>query len=361
MQFRIRDNDSSATAGSRSQFLKVSTALFVASSILLTLPMTSEAFVPTSLSQHKAPSTRLFYTMPDVTNMKAKDMRQELESYGIKTHTLFDKCQFEKALIEARHNYEQTLNDVMASTRPKEKKVQPKRKTVNYDRGRHQDERIYSSDVNDQQQHHYAEEHQQQRRRTHYQAEPNPVGNFNTYPNNNGPQTVGVGGSRRRPGNEWFEEDPLFAHEKQAQHFRPDDYHHHYHHDQYEHEQHYEEYEVGARQRHPQARPTYSDAAMETKYQTALQESYTMKVVDLQHELNCRGVSTKYCMIFKDFCIEYAKAIAENRKKVTDEPRSDSDREDNDDASSAFGDDDDDYDPNYTDVVMQKYDPSMWI
>lgn len=343
MQFRIRNNDNADHDRSRSRFLKVSSALFVASSILLTLPMRSEAFVPSSFSQHKAPSTQLFYTMPDVTNMKATEMRQELESYGINTQTLFDKREFEQALIEARRHYEQTLNDVMGSTRPKAKKVQTKRKTVNYDRGRHDDERIYSSDVNDQ-------PGSQQRRRSHYQAEPNPVGNFHTYPNTNGPQTVGVGGSRRRPGNEWFEEDPLFAHEQQAQHFRPDGGdHHHYHHDT--HDPRYEEYEVGSRQRQPRARATYKDLPMEMKYQTALQESYTMKVEDIQHELNCRGISTKFCMIFKDFCIEYAKAIAEDREKV------DSD----DKASSVFEDDEDDYDPKYRDVVMQKYDPSMWI
>lgn len=292
--------------------------------------------------------------MPDVTNMKAAEMRQELESYGINTQTLFDKREFEQALIEARRNYEQTLNDVMSSTRPKEKKVETKRRTVNYDRGRHRDERIYSSDVNDQpgSQHRYAEEQffrqqqqQQPRQRRHYRAaEPNPVGNFNTYPNvNNGPQDVGVGGSRRRPGNEWFEEDPLFEHEKQAQHFRPNGHQHHYHHDPQDHFE--EPYEVGARHRQPQARATYNDPAMEMKFQTALQESYAMKVEDLQLELNRRGISTKYCMVFKDFCIEYAKAIAENLKNEVEE----------------FGDDDDDYDPTYRDVVMQKYDPSMWV
>lgn len=363
MQFRIHKKENSAH-GSRSKFLRVSSALFVAGSMSLALPITSDAFVPSSIAHHKAPSTRLFYTMPDVTNMKAAEMRQELESYGINTQTLFDKREFEQALIEARRLYEQTLNDVMSSTRPKAKKVQTKRKTVNYDRGRHQDERIYSSDVNDQPgtSNRYAEEEffrkqpQQPRRRRHYQAEPNPVGNFNTYPNvNNGPQNVGVGGSRRRPGNEWFEEDPLFAHEKQAQHFRPNGHQDHYHHDPQDHFE--EQYEVGGRQRRPQARATYNEPEMEMKYQAALQESYNMKVEDLQNELNSRGISTKYCMIFRDFCIEYAKAIAENREKVAKEASSDSDDSDN----SVFGEDEDDYDPTYRDVVMQKYDPSMWI
>jgi len=345
MQSRIRNNEhSTASTGSTSRYRKVSSALFVASSVLLALPTTCEAFVPSSFPQHMPQSsTTLFYTMPDVTHMKAAEMRQELESYGINTHQFFDQREFEQALIEARRNYEQTLNDVMSSSRPKEKKkVQTGRRTVNYDRSRHQDERIYSSDVNDPI--HGDNRRQEQddfyrHRRQYHQAEPNPVGNFNTYPNTNGPKNMG--GNRRRPGNEWFNEDPLFAHEKQAQHFRPRDAHVHY-------DSSFDEYEVNSRQ--PQARATYNDPAMEMKYQTALQESYNMKVEVLQHELNCRGISTKYCMIFRDFCIEYAKAIAEDKEKVSDEP------------SAKMGDDDEgDYDPSYKDVVMQKYDPSMWI
>eukprot|EP00535_Pseudo-nitzschia_heimii_P013055 CAMPEP_0197196074 /NCGR_PEP_ID=MMETSP1423-20130617/32159_1 /TAXON_ID=476441 /ORGANISM="Pseudo-nitzschia heimii, Strain UNC1101" /LENGTH=344 /DNA_ID=CAMNT_0042649843 /DNA_START=244 /DNA_END=1278 /DNA_ORIENTATION=- len=344
--------------------------------------------------------------MPDVTTMNAAEMRLELESYGINTQTLLEKREFEQTLIEARRQYEQTLNDVMSTTRPKEKKVQTRRRTVNYDRREHRHERIYSSDVNDQPggQHYHDQEqffrrrqyqaqpnpvgnfsrehrheriyssdvndqpggqhyHDQEqffrqqkqqppRRRRQYQAQPNPVGNFNTYPNvnNNGPQDMG------RSNNAWFEEDPLFEHEKQAQQFRPNGDQHHYHHDPQVHFE--EQYEVGSRQRRPQARAIYNDPEMEMKYQTALQESYTMKVEDLQRELNCRGISTKNCMIFKDFCIEYAKAIAENRAKVAEQPSSSSD----DDNASAFGDDnDDDYDPTYKDVVMQKYDPSMWV
>eukprot|EP00536_Pseudo-nitzschia_multiseries_P003883 jgi/Psemu1/284710/fgenesh1_pg.62_\ len=229
-------------------------AVFLASSVLLAVPFMVEAFAPSVFPQQKqSSSTRLFYTMPDVTSMKATEIRQELESYGINTNTFFEKRQFEEALIEARRHYESTINDVMSSNRPKKKKVQTRRKT-----------------------------------------------------------------------------------------------------------EHYEEYEVGARQRQHQkqqqrAEPSYSDPAVRMKYQAALQESYNMKVEDLQHELNSRGISTKYCMIFKDFCIEYAKAIAENREKVVSED------EDEDDETSIFGDDDGDYDPSYRDVVMQKYDPSMWI
>jgi hypothetical protein len=49
--------------------------------------------------------------MPDITTMKAGDMRLELESYGINTKTMFDKRDFELALLEARRDYKQTLQD----------------------------------------------------------------------------------------------------------------------------------------------------------------------------------------------------------------------------------------------------------
>lgn len=362
MQFRIPKNQDAAADGNKSQFRKVSSALFLAGSLMLAFPTTGDAFVPASFSQRSAPSTQLFYTMPDVTNMKAREMRQELESYGINTQTLFDKREFEQALIEARRNYEQTLNDVMGSTRPKEKKVQTKRKTVNYDRSKHQHEKIYAGEVTGDSGEDYRydfekqferqrqqREQRQQRRRTSYRAaEPNPVGNFGDFDmygnnngpkmGNNGPQNVNVGGRRRYPGNgSFFEEDPLFEHEKQAQHFGREE-NHHYHHDPVDPQ--YDEYHVGGRKR--EARAAYNDPAKEMKYQKALQEAYSMKVEDLQHELNNRGISTKHCMIVKDFCVEYAKAIAEDRKEKD-------------------FDDDDDYDPSYRDVVMQKYDPSMWV
>ena len=61
------------------------------------------------------------------------------------------------------------------------------------------------------------------------------------------------------------------------------------------------------------------------------------------------ALSTKNCMIVKDFCVEYAKAVADGIEKVSESDE------------NMFGEDDDDYDPAYRDVVMQKYDPSMWI
>lgn len=84
-------------------------------------------------------------------------------------------------------------------------------------------------------------------------------------------------------------------------------------------------------------------------------------------------------MVFKDFCHEYVEAIADNKQKkvvikVTpsfdvddkddddnkDEDDDDDEDEDKDDELSTFG-DNDDYDLLFRDVVMQKYDPSMWI
>ena len=78
------------------------------------------------------------------------------------------------------------------------------------------------------------------------------------------------------------------------------------------------------------------------KYHAALEQSYTMKVEDLQRELNERGISTKYCMVLADFCVEYAKAVAEGKEKN----------------SSVH---DDDYDPSYRDVVMEPYDPNKFF
>ena len=73
MQFRIRND------------------IFLAGCLMMAMPMTSEAFVPSSVPRSKAVSTQLFYTIPDVTNMKAAEMRQELESYGINTQTLLPR------------------------------------------------------------------------------------------------------------------------------------------------------------------------------------------------------------------------------------------------------------------------------
>jgi hypothetical protein len=81
------------------------------------------------------------------------------------------------------------------------------------------------------------------------------------------------------------------------------------------------------------------------KYHQALEQSYGMKVDELQKELNDRGISTKYCMVLADFCIEYARAVAENKPKT----------------QSINDVNEDDYDPSYRDVVMEPYDPNKFF
>lgn len=97
------------------------------------------------------------------------------------------------------------------------------------------------------------------------------------------------------------------------------------------------------RQQHPQYRNIVilRDPAVQMKYHEALEQSFGMKLEDLQKELNSRGISTKYCMVLADFCIQYAKAIAENKPK-TDQVQ-----------LGGEDDGDHDYDPSYRDVVCQ--------
>ena len=47
-------------------------------------------------------SMRLFAELPDISKMKATEMKKELESYGISTKSLFEKPEFEDALRKAR-------------------------------------------------------------------------------------------------------------------------------------------------------------------------------------------------------------------------------------------------------------------
>jgi hypothetical protein len=295
--------------------------------------------------------------MPDVATMKAMEMREELESYGINTKTMFDKRDFEKALLDARRDYEQTIKDCMHSAqayteKEKKKKTTAKKKTVNYDRTNpdhfHEREQMWNMDSD------------------YRHADPDVVG-----PNRHRPgggthpydDPYAYGGGRGR-GHMGVEEDPLFAHEAQyaygggvrpgpgpgprggprpgprRRYYRPQD--------------------AppppppphggaagpagptGGTRREPH--PQYSDPAMQMRYHQALDRSYVMKVDELQRELNERGISTKYCFVFADFCVAYAKAVAEDKPKTkrVDDPF----------------DGDADYDPSYRDVVMERYDPT---
>jgi hypothetical protein len=290
--------------------------------------------------------------------MKATDMKHELESYGIDTKTMFDKRDFEKALIDARRDYEQTIKDCLGSTHAYKEKKQQQRKTVNYDRANpdhfREQERMWN--------------------------EPHVEHGFRPGPS---PDQVGVhpppppprepfvdpfaaaygapsgGGPRRRRGG--IEEDPLFAHEARYTYggARPRSGPGPYpgpggpgpHHQNHRRDPRANgagggpsSGPAGGRSRVPH--PHYKDPAVEMKYHEALKNAHQMKVEDLQKELNDRGISTKFCFVFGDFCIEYAKAIAENKAKKSD-------------IEDLFN--DDEYDPSYRDVVMERYDPTSFI
>ncbi|KAL3924770.1 MAG: hypothetical protein SGARI_005970, partial [Bacillariaceae sp.] len=75
--------------------------------LALALLFSAEGFAPT----FQRPSTAtarlspLWYVntdLPDVSEMRAGEMKQELESYGVSTKSMFDKAEFEKSLLEAR-------------------------------------------------------------------------------------------------------------------------------------------------------------------------------------------------------------------------------------------------------------------
>jgi hypothetical protein len=334
------------------RFLRLSTTLFVFSAVL---HQTADAFVSTTTAScrpHRttasaagSSSTTLYYAMPDVATMKANQMREELESYGINTKTMFDKRDFEQALLDARRDYEQTIKDCMGSaqayTDKEKQRTSSQKKTVNYDRTNpdhfHEREQMWNMDSD------------------YVHAKPGP----NAYYND--PYAYGAPPGGRR-GHMGVEEDPLFAHEAQyayggarpgpgprpgprpgpggprRRYYHPEDRPPHAN----------PEGPAGPtgptggarREPHPQ----YSDPAVQMKYHQALDKSYTMRVDELQKELNERGISTKYCFVFADFCVAYAKAVAEDKPKTKK-------------ADDVF-DGDEDYDPSYRDVVMERYDPT---
>lgn len=359
------------------RFVTATATLFVLGAAMTA--KTTDAFVcnaaGTRSHHHVASSTTssLHYSpMPDIADMKAGDMKHELESYGIPTNTMFDKRDFEAALLDARRDYEQTLKDCMGNTpfsgSPKKKKYnaegyeesendftsvdtstdsftnksgssQQKKKTIPYDRTNpshfHERERMW--DIGSDYKHADPDTSpfDPTQARSHY----HPRDPYYRQSQGNRGAHVGVG----------VETDPLFAHEEQYAYAGgprpgrgpppPPPPHAH---------------DYGRERRHhgapppppPNAdrrprEPQYNDPAVQMKYHQALQESYCMKVEDLQKELNGRGISTKYCFTLRDFCIEYAKALAEGK------------------TSSNIK--DDDYDPSYRDVVMEPYDPTSFF
>jgi hypothetical protein len=349
----------------RTNFIVLTTSLFVLSAaVMVVLPTSSEAFVNTACPTAR-PSALHYSPMPDVADMRAAEMKTELESYGINTKTMFDKRDFEEALLNARRDYEQTLKDCMSNTPFSGSKKKSsstvdngihdtstdsftnaasreKKKTVNYDRTNpshfHERERMWDMGSRN---------------------GPDPIDSFETDPRSHyhprDPYAAGFSGRRRSVG---VETDPLFAHEAQYAYGGrgrpgrgppPPPPHAHDYAPPHTGRRVYN----GApppppppppRNGHRRTEPQYNDPATQMKYHEALQTSYTMKVEDLQKELNERGISTKYCFTLADFCVEYAKATAEGKEK-----------------KAAATVEDEDYDPSYRDVVMEPYDPNKFF
>ena len=366
--------------------------------------------------------------MPDIESMKATEMKHELESYGINTKTMFDKHDFERALLQARRDYEQMLKDCMMSTSSK-KESSKKKKTYTYDRTNpshfHEQERMWDLGSNDYQgsgfshpppphdpfvggpfpdmssvsspyeqdvivvedddedidTDAYREGHddpfayargdtqrqRQQRKRQQQQQQ-----------RNSHHAGVGVGGRRPHRGI-GIETDPLFDHEAQYAYRGPNGRRRANFDSVIMEDEHYQDPYSGVggesrrRRYHPSdddtvrpppnprrnscQEPQYNDPAIQMKYHEAFQKSTKMKVSELQRELNIRGISTKYCMVLADFCIEYSKAIAEEILPILETKQ----EEQQEKESSSLFDDDDDYDPTYRDVVMEPYDPNKFF
>lgn len=252
--------------------------------------------------------------MPDIASMKAMEMKNELESYGINTKSLFDKRDFESALMEARRDYEQTIKDVMGSTT----------------NGAYNEKKTAASSSRESQQSQNAQSFYDRTRRqsSWNSAHSSSTAGHRAY--------NGVG----------LEEDPLNRHEQQYRRYQQSN-------PYYQDSPHQGYYQPGPREPYyhpgrgpppPPSGPRYDDPAVQMKYHQAMQKAHGMKVDDMQKELNGRGVSTKFCMVFADFCQLYAEAVAEDKIATNN-------------AGESYY--EDDYDPSYKDVVMQKYDPSQ--
>lgn len=334
----------------------------------------------------------MFYAMPDIGNMKAMEMKAELESYGISTKSLFDKRDFERALVEARTDYEQTLQDVMGQQPPRggpsmnsryhyQQQQQHEQVHVNdgggggSDGGRYaggSGSRSSSSSSNgrstwstggDDTASSYANDYAANQAAGADSAGPSPFDNgphHRRRGGRNGPQQSPSGKQtyyhNYKAGSMWdhvspIEEDPLSAYDRQNFDFTEFGQHFQYHpNDPAARKQRQKRDEERARDwtyrgdyRRPPGHQYMDDPAREMKYQQALEEAKMMNVADLQEALNARGISTKFCFVLADFQHEYAVAVAENKHKRPDTSKDV---------------DDEDYDPSYRDVVMERYDPA---
>mmetsp|Transcript_61016 Transcript_61016/g.149395 ORF Transcript_61016/g.149395 Transcript_61016/m.149395 type:complete len:451 (-) Transcript_61016:454-1806(-) len=342
----------------------------------------------------------LFYTaMPDISTMKAMEMKQELESYGISTKSLFDKRDFEQALVEARNDYESTLQDVMSHGKAKTKG--PRSSSSSSSRSSRSSSSSSSKSWSSE-----APNNGPQDQRVHvgsggsggsgqraawstddpfsqtYRSTASSKRRYN--PNSpferddmhgpgqgHGPPPPPGGGDRSyhydyKSGSMWdnaspIEEDPLneydnydFSNDFMNQHFQyhPNDPAAKKQKQKKDKERasdwtYRAEKQAAAQSPAAVAAETFpNNPSLQMKYKSALEEAKDLTVTDLQAALNERGISTKFCMVLADFRHEYAKAIAEDKPIRQGE------------GNTKVIDDDEDYDPTYRDVVMERYDPS---
>jgi hypothetical protein len=323
----------------------------------------------------------LFYTaMPDISTMKAMEMKAELESYGISTKSLFDKRDFEQALMEARSDYEATLQDVMAhgtaktkgprssSTSSSSRSSAKSWSTGAFNNGP-QDQRVHVNNGGAGSRRQRASWSTDDPFSQTYRSTTSSKRRYN--PNSPFERDDMHGPADRsyhhdyKSGSMWdhaspIEEDPLNAYDNYDFHSEFNQHFQYHPNDPAAKKQQQKrdkerandwtyraETQAAAQSPAARAAETYpTDPSMQMKYKAVLEESKQMTVSELQQALNDRGISTKFCMVLADFRHEYAMAITENKpiKKG--------------DGSAKVIDDDEDYDPSYRDVVMERYDPA---
>jgi hypothetical protein len=72
-----------------------------------------DGFLVSSPTTHRVitTTTRLFAELPDISEMKASEMRKELETYGISTKSLLEKREFVDAVKKARAEGKKPINN----------------------------------------------------------------------------------------------------------------------------------------------------------------------------------------------------------------------------------------------------------
>ena len=119
----------------------VKRSLMLACGVLLAMGVTTTAFTPTArfsscrptFTLHETASSSSAESLPEISEMKLKDIRQELESYGISTKAFLEKPEFIAALEKARKE----------GMKPKKKSVSKEQpSSANGASGKTRDERI---------------------------------------------------------------------------------------------------------------------------------------------------------------------------------------------------------------------------